>query len=72
MQEPGPNNVDSWRKKYAINQLVLDRGTGLLPGASLTAHSGLPLTHVNSLPNRGIVETAILALACWIWRENET
>ena len=65
MQEPGPNNVDSWRKKYAINQLVLDRGTGLLPGAAQAAHSGLPLTQVTSVPNRGIVETAILALASW-------
>ena len=36
------------------------------------AHSGLPSTHLTSAPNSGTVETAILALACWIWRENET
>jgi hypothetical protein len=30
VQAPGPDNVDSWRKKYAINQLVLGRGGGLL------------------------------------------
>ena len=65
MQEPGPNNVDSWRKKYAINQLVPDPGGGLLPSAARAAHSGLPLTQVTSVPNRGIVETAILALASW-------
>ena len=65
MQEPGPNNVDNWRKKYPINQLVLDRGGGLLPGAARAAHSGLPLIQVTSVPNRGIVETAILALASW-------
>jgi hypothetical protein len=65
VQEPGPNNVDNWRKKYPINQLVLDRGGGLLPGAARAAHSGLPLIQVTSVPNRGIVETAILALASW-------
>lgn len=30
VQEPGPDNVDSWLKKYAMNQLVLERGGGLL------------------------------------------
>jgi hypothetical protein len=30
VEEPGPDNVDSWRKKYAIDQLVMERGGGLL------------------------------------------
>jgi hypothetical protein len=30
VEAPGPDNVDSWRKKYAINQLVMERGGGLL------------------------------------------
>jgi hypothetical protein len=35
------------------------------PGADRAAHSGLPFTQVTPVPNRGIVETAILALASW-------
>jgi hypothetical protein len=36
------------------------------PGSLRAAHSGLPFTQVTSVPNRGMVETAILALASWI------